>query len=55
MTTHMLSRSVCLEMEDYSIYIGESPAEEGAYASEISWFLTDFESGQLVASGSTFW
>ena len=46
------TENVCIQDDgDYAIYVGESPAEAGSYASEVSWVLSSVENGAVVLSG----
>ena len=47
-----VSETVCLTGDgNYSVFVGAAPAEVGTYPSEISWVLTDAESGAEILSG----
>ena len=47
-----VSETVCLPGDgNYSVFVGSEPAEVGTYPSEISWVLTDAESGAEILSG----
>ena len=46
------TENICIpEDGNYALYVGESPAEAGSYASEVSWVLSSVESGAVVLSG----
>ena len=46
------TENICIpEDGNYALYVGESPAEAGSYASEVSWVLSSVENGAVVLSG----